>query len=293
MSCACPQGPDSIQTCQADFTFGACQCSLDADTNPSDVESDGPSVQDETSTPGPSQPAAVPTAPVAEPADPSSSSNGSEADPDTRQDGLIDYQYGDTAPCDSQENGLFFSGDSGDWVHPGQDFITVARFTDSSDADHIGFYIEPSGEEHGLWWDLDFSSEQLDEALKVGEYLDVERYPFETYLKPGLDVGGDGRGCNSLSGKFLITDLLWLGGTLVRFSASFEQHCEQGSSKLLGCIHYDSGLSPEALDAGSERSDASADAGAPNGESATSSLVSATVDAEGRLDAGTTASAAP
>lgn len=175
--------------------------------------------------------------------------------------GLIDYRYGDTSPCDAHDNSIFFDGEGGDYIHPGQDFLTIARFTDQSSSSHISFDIEPSGAEHGLWWWVDFSSEKLGEPLNLGEYLNAERYPFETYLKPGMDVSGDGRGCNTLTGKFLVTDLRWVGGTLVRFSASFEQHCEGGSAALRGCIHYDSGLLPESGTGGAAGAAGAASAG--------------------------------
>jgi hypothetical protein len=156
--------------------------------------------------------------------------------------GLIDYHYGDVTPCDTAKSSIFFDGEGGDYIHPGQDLITVAHFTDSSSSAHVSFDIEPSGEEHGLWWWVDFSTEELGEPIKLGEYLDAERYPFQTYLKPGMDVSGDGRGCNQLSGKFLVTDIAWVGGTLLHFTAAFEQHCEEGNAALRGCVHYDSGL---------------------------------------------------
>jgi hypothetical protein len=162
------------------------------------------------------------------------------------------------APCNTEGSSVFFSGDSADYIHPGQDLLTVARFTEMSSPESIRFTIEPSGMEHGDWWWLTFSSEQLDAPLAVGEYPNAERWPFQTYLRPGLDVSGDGRGCNTLTGEFVIKALTWIGPTLSLLDVAFEQHCEGGSAAVRGCLHYDSGLgvgvggAPAAAGAGTD-----------------------------------------
>lgn len=70
-------------------------------------------------------------------------------------------------------------------------------------------------------------------------YTDAERAPFATFMKPGLDISGDGRGCNSLSGSFDIDEIAWDGDVLVHVLARFEQHCEEGPAALRGCVKYD------------------------------------------------------
>ena len=54
--------------------------------------------------------------------------------------------------------------------------------------------------------------------LSVGEYDNAERYPFESAGHPGLDISGDGRGCNQDFGWFIIKDIhLDGGGKVDRF----------------------------------------------------------------------------
>ena len=65
------------------------------------------------------------------------------------------------------------------------------------------------------------------EQLEVGEYVRTERYPFEAKGSPGLDVSGDGEGCNQDFGRFVIKDIAFnASGAIERFWALYEQHCE-------------------------------------------------------------------
>jgi len=239
IACDCPDGSKSVQVCSESRTFEACQCG--------DTDSGGPddSVSYGTGSGGRSSGSAGS----------GKGASGGDAAGGKGTGGTSGpraYAYGDLSPCETSQSSLFFSGDSGDFIHPGQDLIDVARFTEHSSTSRISFYITPSGMEHGYPWDLDFSSEQLNAPLAVGEYLNAERYPFETYLRPGLSVYGDGRGCNELKGKFVIKRLEWIGGTLARVDIAFEQHCEGGSPALRGCLHYDSGLEPMGAGGASE-----------------------------------------
>lgn len=43
---------------------------------------------------------------------------------------------------------------------------------------------------------------------------------------PGLDLVGEGRGCNEVAGAFTIDELVVQDGRLVEFEADFEVHCE-------------------------------------------------------------------
>ena len=70
----------------------------------------------------------------------------------------------------------------------------------------------------------------------VSSHEMAERFPFEANGRPGLDVSGDGRGCNTLTGRFRITEATI--GPTVSFTAAFEQHCEGGTAALRGCVHY-------------------------------------------------------
>lgn len=101
------------------------------------------------------------------------------------------------------------------------------------------FDIEPSGQQSGLWWNVELSTRKMSKPLEVATYLDAERAPFATYLKPGSNVGGDGRGCNTLSGELTTDEITWGTNAITHLAATFEQHCEQGTPAIRGRVVYD------------------------------------------------------
>jgi hypothetical protein len=79
----------------------------------------------------------------------------------------------------------------------------------------------------------------------------------------GLDVYGDGRGCNMANGSLHLIELTLGGGgtTIASFAATYENHCEDGSAPaLFGELRYQSsenfradGVDPTNVDFGSQR----------------------------------------
>jgi hypothetical protein len=101
---------------------------------------------------------------------------------------------------------------------------------------------------NGHWWYLNFGTDRTGKNLVPGLYTNAERAPFASAGHPGMDIFGDGRGCNTVAGTFRIheieTDPL-TPTKILRFTASFEQHCEGGPAALLGTIYYNySGSAP-------------------------------------------------
>jgi hypothetical protein len=145
---------------------------------------------------------------------------------------------GSTAPCLVGGDALFFDGN--DYIFDGTQTVTAGSFSGSIySTNHVAIRVSPSSPAQGLWWDLDFSTIQLGQPLAAQVYDGAFRYPFEPVDHPGLDVSGDGRGCNTLSGRFQIHELVTSGTSVTRFTATFEQHCEEGTSVLRGCVHIE------------------------------------------------------
>jgi hypothetical protein len=90
------------------------------------------------------------------------------------------------------------------------------------------------------WWYVDIAA-PAGQPLAVGSYSGAFRAAFRPAGSPGLDFSGDGRGCNTLTGQFDITELSFdpVGGELLRFDATFEQHCEGGSAALFGRLRIE------------------------------------------------------
>ncbi|HZF50980.1 MAG TPA: hypothetical protein VE093_20110 [Polyangiaceae bacterium] len=142
-------------------------------------------------------------------------------------------------PCLIDENVVSFDGDEDDFIHPGKDIITKASWSGWAGSNSVIIYLTPSDLSQGDDWFLEFSSEQLSEPLQMKAYEDAERASFASPGHPGLDVSGDHRGCNILSGRFVIYEISSDGSDLVtNFTASFEQHCEAGPPALRGCVHF-------------------------------------------------------
>ena len=102
-------------------------------------------------------------------------------------------------------------------------------------------------EQLGDWWDLEFHVATIPGAVfGVGKYTDGQRAPFADEGHPGIEVTGDGRGCNTIKGEFEITAFeydCFPGSTenafhLTRLAATFKQYCEGGTSYLVGSISY-------------------------------------------------------
>jgi hypothetical protein len=86
------------------------------------------------------------------------------------------------------------------------------------------------------------------EALQVGTlYTGASRFPFNGPREPGLSISGNARGCNQLSGQFIVRQLSTdASGSIRQFVADFEQACDSGplgsTNKLIGTVRFNSDL---------------------------------------------------
>jgi hypothetical protein len=89
-------------------------------------------------------------------------------------------------------------------------------------------------------WDASFAGLGTD-PLAAGTYENAQRYPFQTFGAPGLDIDGAGRGCNTISGRFVIDDVVYsTTGAVQRFGAEFQQNCEMFMPPLFGSLRFNS-----------------------------------------------------
>ncbi|MES3006132.1 MAG: hypothetical protein V4664_04270, partial [Patescibacteria group bacterium] len=73
------------------------------------------------------------------------------------------------------------------------------------------------------YWSLSIAAPN-GEDLKVGTYANVARYGFQDINQAGLDLSGDGRGHNTLTGSVKIKAVEWdSNGKLIKFEADFQQ----------------------------------------------------------------------
>jgi hypothetical protein len=75
--------------------------------------------------------------------------------------------------------------------------------------------------------------------LEAREYLDAKRHPFSNE-SPGMEISGNGRGCNTLEGKFVVWEFATKGNDVVRLAIDFSQRCEGKMPPFYGKIRINS-----------------------------------------------------
>jgi len=119
-------------------------------------------------------------------------------------------------------------------------------FTVSRNFDN-GVELDFDGED---FWTADFAAAG-NVPLTVGVYSGAVRFPFQPANGNGLSIYGAGRGCNTLTGQFVVLEVVYgTGNTVQRFAADYEQHCEGGAPALFGSVRYNSSipLAPQPTD---------------------------------------------
>lgn len=137
---------------------------------------------------------------------------------------------------------LHMDSEPGDFVGAGQtyDFTPAnASFSASRNFDNgVSFDVDPPAA--GEFWFLDFAA-PFNAVITPGNYEDAMRFPFQPADKPGLDVSGNGRGSNTLTGRFVVREAEYeTNGDVLRFAADFEQHSEGADPALFGRILFNS-----------------------------------------------------
>jgi hypothetical protein len=94
-------------------------------------------------------------------------------------------------------------------------------------------------------WDLSFSSADQT-PLAPGSYQNATRYPFNNGSGlPGIDISGNGTGCNTETGNFVIHEIVYgSGSTIIAFHASFDQSCEGAYPSVKGEIFFNATATP-------------------------------------------------
>ena len=125
--------------------------------------------------------------------------------------------------------GDYVGGTTSQLFHPGNATIGISGTSSR-------LQLSLDGGTHGTDFSLDLVAPQGD-VLLPGVYENAQRYPFQASTRPGLSLSGDGRGCNTLTGRFTVYDMaVGANGVIDRFSATYEQHCEGAVAAAVGQI---------------------------------------------------------
>lgn len=94
------------------------------------------------------------------------------------------------------------------------------------------------GLEGAVRWNAEFKGMDGLTRLQPGYYGIVQRYPFHNPRRGGMSFAMDSRGCNKLSGWFVIDEVSYRGDQLASIDLRFAQHCEMGLPALRGRIRW-------------------------------------------------------
>lgn len=131
-----------------------------------------------------------------------------------------------------------YSSQAGDYIGQGVSAAytpATATITAGGTAEYVRFRVLTDS----TWWDVDLAA-PVGEELHPGVYRDAERASFRTGRSPGLDVSGDGRGCNEVYGQFSVNQLETdASGAITVLDATYTQHCESADAPALkGVVKY-------------------------------------------------------
>ncbi|MGW3285228.1 hypothetical protein ACWDR3_11370 [Streptomyces sp. NPDC001002] len=131
-----------------------------------------------------------------------------------------------------------FTSQSGDYIGQGTSATYTPSTADISVGGNAG-YVRLSVSTADEWWDVDLAA-PIGEQLRPGVYRDAERASFRTGRSPGLDVSGDGRGCNTVYGEFSVNQIETdASGAITVLDATYTQHCENADAPALeGVVRY-------------------------------------------------------
>ncbi|HEV3082964.1 MAG TPA: Ig-like domain-containing protein, partial [Gemmataceae bacterium] len=134
---------------------------------------------------------------------------------------------------------LYMNSQTGDFIGQGHTYFftpatgtfLVQRNSDNS----VSFNYQGVNSE---FWSVDFAAPQK-ATLTPGFYGNAAEYPFQPSNQPGLDISGDGRGSDTITGNFTVRQAVYdAAGKVLNFDATFEQHSEGATPALFGEIMY-------------------------------------------------------
>jgi len=156
------------------------------------------------------------------------------------------------APASAADGFTYFEmrGDAGDYIAGPRDY----RYTEADSTFGPSFatgsaYISVVQGSYTHWWYLNLRAPAGEDFVAGTTYTGAQRASFAEPPHPGLDVYGDGRGCNTVSGSFTVLEYEKDAGTgdVTRFAATFEQHCEGGTAAARGTIAWNATRSPVTI----------------------------------------------
>ena len=139
-----------------------------------------------------------------------------------------------TAAHAAQPGAVAMFSDPGDFIGQGQQRLFTTR-NGTVVARHYPrrVTVDVSGGTSGDSFGFVFDAPD-GRKLKKGVYDYAQRSPFQSGGRAGIDISGDGRGCNTETGRFQVRDISVDGDKVRRLWIVYEQHCEGGVPATFG-----------------------------------------------------------
>jgi hypothetical protein len=128
--------------------------------------------------------------------------------------------------------------DRGDSIGVGEPrlFYSPGNAAISLSGDGSYLIVSVNGGTLGDYFSMNFAA-PIGQTLHGGVYLGAERAAFRTADHPGMDIYGNGSGCNEVGGRFDVKDIqIGATGSIKALWLTYEQHCERGVPALFGEI---------------------------------------------------------
>jgi len=139
------------------------------------------------------------------------------------------------------QNILYYSSQAGDYIGQGKEVTFTGAdgsFSVSSGSSPLRANFITPGWTHS--WFLKIGTAD-GASLQAGAYESAQRFPSAGH--PQLDFDGDGRGCNTITGRFDVLEIVRdASGAVTQLAVNWEQHCEGVVPALFGQIRYNSTL---------------------------------------------------
>ncbi|MGB5489994.1 MAG: hypothetical protein WBM76_04120, partial [Woeseiaceae bacterium] len=165
----------------------------------------------------------------------------------TNSDGEYDREIVQISAFESEQEVrvISFTGDDTDYISQGLDWLLTSAngdfFTSRNYDNGVGFghdRTDPSFDR----WNLEFAAPG-NAQIEIGAYDNATRWPFQAATDPGLSLSGNGRGCNTVAGRFDVLEINYdTNGDVLSAAIDFEQFCEGGSSRAYGSVRVGSSI---------------------------------------------------
>jgi Abnormal spindle-like microcephaly-assoc'd, ASPM-SPD-2-Hydin len=138
-------------------------------------------------------------------------------------------------PAPTSAGTAVLNGDAGDYVLQGQSLsMTVVKNPFQYGDGSFMLTLTGAGQSYSL-----NLAPPPGQPWALGTYERAQRSIVRSPGRPGMDLYGEGRGCNTVSGRFVVDKLtLDATGVPLQLSVQFELHCEGLPRAVVGSINY-------------------------------------------------------